>query len=132
MERKINTMVSSTLGDRIERARRAKGFDQPQLARRIAVKTKTLQNWESDRSEPRPEKLTKLAGMLDAPLVWLLTGETPEASRPIVSNSGMDPIARKLERAVSMQQDLAGLLIEVSADVARLRREMADETDLAA
>jgi hypothetical protein len=44
----------------------------------------------------------------------------------------MDPIARKLERAVSMQQDLAGLLIEVSADVARLRREMADETDLAA
>lgn len=125
-------MVSSTLGDRIERARRAKGFDQPQLARRIAVKTKTLQNWESDRSEPRPEKLTKLAGMLDAPLVWLLTGETPEASRPIVSNSGMDPIARKLERAVSMQQDLAGLLIEVSADVARLRREMADETDLAA
>jgi transcriptional regulator with XRE-family HTH domain len=148
MERKINTMVSSTLGDRIERARRAKGFDQPQLARRIAVKTKTLQNWESDRSEPRPEKLTKLAGMLDAeprpekltklagmldaPLVWLLTGETPEASRPIVSNSGMDPIARKLERAVSMQQDLAGLLIEVSADVARLRRDMADETDLAA
>jgi transcriptional regulator with XRE-family HTH domain len=119
MERKINTMVSSTLGDRIERARRAKGFDQPQLARRIAVKTKTLQNWESDRSEPRPEKLTKLAGMLDAPLVWLLTGETPEASRPIVSNSGMDPIARKLERAVSMQQD-------------RLRREMANETDLAA
>jgi transcriptional regulator with XRE-family HTH domain len=117
MERKINTMVSSTLGDRIERARRAKGFDQPQLARRIAVKTKTLQNWESDRSEPRPEKLT---------------GETPEASRPIVSNSGMDPIARKLERAVSMQQDLAGLLIEVSADVARLRREMANETDLAA
>ena len=124
--------MSTTLGDRIERARRAKGFDQPQLARRIAVKTKTLQNWESDRSEPRPEKLTKLAGMLDAPLVWLLTGETPEASRPIVSNSGMDAIARKLERAVSMQQDLAGLLIEVSADVARLRREMAAETDLAA
>jgi transcriptional regulator with XRE-family HTH domain len=132
MERKINTMVSTTLGDRIEQARRAKGFDQPQLARRIGVKTKTLQNWESDRSEPRPEKLTKLAGMLDAPLVWLLTGETPEASRPIASNAGTDAIARKLERAVSMQQELAGLLIEVSADVARLRREMAAETDLAA
>ena len=125
-------MVSSTLGDRIERARRAKGFDQPQLARRIAVKTKTLQNWESDRSEPRPEKLTKLAGMLDAPLIWLLTGETPEASRPIAANAGTDAIARKLERAVAMQQELASLLIEISADVARLRREMEAETDLAA
>lgn len=132
MERKIDTMVLTTLGDRIEQARRAKGFDLPQLARRIAVKSTTLQNWESDRSEPRPEKLTKLAGMLDAPLIWLLTGETPEASRPMVSNAGTVAIARKLERAVSMQQELASLLIEISADVARLRREMEAETDLAA
>ena len=125
-------MVSTTLGDRIEQARRAKGFDQPQLARRIAVKTETLQNWESDRSEPRPEKLTKLAGLLDVPLIWLLTGETPEASRPVVSNMGTVAIARKLERAVSMQQELASLLIEISANVARLRREMEAETDRAA
>jgi transcriptional regulator with XRE-family HTH domain len=132
MERKIDTMDSTTMGARIEQARRAKGLDLPQLARRIAVKSTTLQNWESDRSEPRPDKLTKLAGMLDAPLIWLITGETPEASRPVVSDAGTAAIARKLERAVSMQQELASLLIEVSADVARLRREMAAETDLAA
>lgn len=125
-------MVSTTMGDRIEQARRAKGFDLPQLARRIAVKSTTLRNWESDRSEPRPEKLTKLAGMLDAPLIWLLTGETPEASRPMASCAGTTAISRKLERAVAMQQELASLLIEVSADVARLQREMDAETDLAA
>ncbi len=132
MERMIDTMVSTTMGDRIEQARRTKGFDLPQLARRIAVKATTLQNWESDRSEPRPEKLTKLAGMLDVPLIWLLTGETPEASRPIASNAGTNAIARKLERAVAMQQELASVLIEISADVARLQREMDAETDLAA
>ena len=132
MERKADTMVPTTMGDRIEQARRAKGFDLSQLARRVAVKSKTLQNWESDRSEPRPEKLTKLAGLLDVPLIWLLTGETPEASRPIVSNVGTVAIARKLERAVAMQQELASLLIEISANVARLRREMEAETDLAA
>ena len=122
-------MVSTTMGDRLEQARQAKGFDQPQLARRIAVKTKTLQNWESDRSEPRPEKLTKLAGLLDVPLIWLLTGETPEASRPIAPDAGTAVIARKLERAVFMQQELASLLIEISADVARLGREMEAEAD---
>jgi len=120
------------MGDRIEQARRAKGFELPQLARRIAVKSTTLQNWESDRSEPRPEKLTKLAGMLDVPLIWMLTGETPEASLPIVCNAGTVAIARKLERAVAMQQGLASLLIEISADVERLHREMKAETDLAA
>ncbi len=40
------------------------GFDLSQLARRIAVKATTLQNWESDRSEPTPEKLAKLVGLL--------------------------------------------------------------------
>lgn len=125
-------MNSTTMGDRIEQARRLKGFDLPQLARRIAVKTTTLRNWESDRSEPRPEKLTKLAGLLDVPLIWLLTGETPEAVRPIANIAGTDAIARKLERAVSMQQELASLLIEVSADVARLQREIDAEDALAA
>ena len=120
------------MGDRIEQARRAKGFDLPQLARRIAVKTATLRNWESDRSEPRPEKLTKLAGLLDVPLIWLLTGETPEAARPVASIAGTAAIARKLERAVAMQQELASLLIEVSADVTRLQREIDAEADLAA
>ena len=125
-------MASTTLGDRIEQARRAKGFDLPQLARRIAVKTTTLRNWESDRSEPRPEKLTKLAGLLDVPLIWLLTGETPEAARPVADIAGTAAIARKLERAVAMQQELASLLIEVSADVTRLQREIDAEADLAA
>ena len=125
-------MASTTLGDRIEQARCAKGFDLPQLARRIAVKTTTLRNWESDRSEPRPEKLTKLAGLLDVPLIWLLTGDTPEGTRPVVSSVGTAAIARKLERAVAMQQELASLLIELSADVARLQREIDDEADLAA
>ena len=128
----MDVMNSTTMGDRIEQARRLKGFDLPQLARRIAVKTTTLRNWESDRSEPRPEKLTKLAGLLDVPLIWLLTGETPEAVWPIANIAGTDAIARKLERAVSMQQELASLLIEVSADVARLQREIDAEDALAA
>ena len=128
----MGTIVSTTMGDRIEQARSAKGLDVPQLARRIGVKSATLSNWENDRSEPRPEKLIKLAGLLDVPLVWLLTGETPQSVRPIESNAGTNAIARKLERAVFMQQELANLLIELSADVARLQRDMDDQVDQAA
>ena len=115
--------ASTTLGNRIQQARRAKGFDQPQLARRIAVKTATLRNWESDRSEPRAEKLNRLAGLLDVPLIWLLTGETPESAPLVGSPTAITSMAFKVERAVAMQQGLASLLIELSADVARLQRE---------
>jgi len=83
-----------------------KGFDLPQLARRIAVKTATLRNWESDRSEPRAEKLNRLAGLLDVPLIWLLTGETPESAPPVGRRTAIITMAFKVECAVAMQQEL--------------------------
>jgi len=42
--------IQTTTGSRIEQARNQLGLSLPQLARRIAVKSKTLENWENDRS----------------------------------------------------------------------------------
>ena len=122
----------STIGGRIDQARTALGLSLPQLARRIGVKKQTLENWEYDRSEPRAEKLTKLAGVLQVPLLWLVAGETPKGLGSPLRPSETSEIARKLQRAISMQQDLAALLMEVSADVARLQRDIDEDESLAA
>ena len=124
--------VISTIGSRIEQSRVQLGLSLPQLARRVGVKRQTLENWENDRSEPRPERLMRLAGVLQVPIVWMLTGETPRGSTHRANAPVTGRIAKKLERAVAMQQDLAALLIEVSADVARLQRELDADRDLAA
>ncbi|MEP0233247.1 helix-turn-helix domain-containing protein [Roseibium sp.] len=63
-----------TLGERICRARDSVGLSTAQLARRLGVKTTTLQGWESDRSEPRSNKLVMLAGLLNVSPTWLLVG----------------------------------------------------------
>ena len=63
-----------TLGGRIVYARELQDLTTAQLARRIGVKTETLQGWESDRSEPRSNRLLTLAGMLSVSPTWLLTG----------------------------------------------------------
>lgn len=60
-------MDHDTLGSRIEQARIAKGYTISQLSRRMAVKPSTLKNWESDRSEPRANKLSMLVGVLVSP-----------------------------------------------------------------
>ena len=65
---------TQTLGKRIARARDGAGLSSAQLARRVGVKTATLSNWETDKSEPRANKLMALAGMLNASLTWLVTG----------------------------------------------------------
>lgn len=124
--------IQTTTGSRIEQARNQLGLSLPQLARRIAVKSKTLENWENDRSEPRADKIMKLAGLLQVPLIWLLTGNTPQGSERMPVALETVGIAQKLERAVAMQQELAALLIGVSADVARLQREISEDQELAA
>ncbi|MBI1386224.1 MAG: helix-turn-helix domain-containing protein [Rhizobiales bacterium] len=63
-----------TLGGRIERARLASGLSQAQVARRLGVRSATMSAWESDRSEPRANRLVMLAGLLGVSPVWLISG----------------------------------------------------------
>lgn len=122
----------STLGHRIEKSRTYKGLSVSQLAQRAGVNRKTLTNWEADRSTPRGDKAVRLAGILQVPLMWLLTGEdlAGAPSPPEAEETGA--IADKLERAVAMQQTLATLLSDITSDVARLQRDLDKENDLAA
>ena len=71
-DRKEDSM--NTLGGRIVYAREAEELTTSQLARRLGVKSSTLQAWESDRSEPRSNQLITLAGLLNVSPTWLLTG----------------------------------------------------------
>ncbi|MEM8981012.1 MAG: helix-turn-helix domain-containing protein [Pseudomonadota bacterium] len=65
----------STFGDRIAGAREQSGMSQEVLAKRLGVKLSTLLAWEEDLNEPRANKLSMLAGILNVSLGWLLNGE---------------------------------------------------------
>lgn len=73
---------AATFGDRVAGAREAAGMTQSQLARRLGVKKATLQGWEQDLSEPRANKLSMMAGLLNVSIMWLLTGEGDGMSEP--------------------------------------------------
>lgn len=73
---------AATFGDRVAGAREAAGMTQAQLARRLGIKKPTLVGWENDLSEPRANKLSMMAGLLNVSIVWLLTGEGDGAADP--------------------------------------------------
>ncbi|UWQ51043.1 helix-turn-helix domain-containing protein [Leisingera caerulea] len=73
---------AATFGDRVAAAREAAGMTQGQLARRLGIKKSTLSAWERDLAEPRANKLTMLAGVLNVSMSWLLTGEGEGMSEP--------------------------------------------------
>jgi len=93
---------SATFGDRLAAAREAQGLSQTQLAKSLGVRANTLKSWEEDRSEPRANRLSMMAGLLNVSLMWLINGE----------GDGLD----------APQEDLH----EVPADIATLLGEMRD------
>lgn len=78
---------SATFGDRVAGAREQAQMTQAQLARRLGVKKATLVAWEQDMSEPRANKLSMLAGLLNVSIMWLLTGEGDGMSAPVLDLS---------------------------------------------
>ncbi len=66
--------ATTTFGDRLTGARESTGLDVEELAKRLGVKPKTIRAWEDDRSEPRANRISMLAGLLNVSLIWLMTG----------------------------------------------------------
>ncbi|MDU8912415.1 helix-turn-helix transcriptional regulator [Aestuariicoccus sp. MJ-SS9] len=104
---------SATFGDRVAAAREATGMTQEELAKRLGVKLKTLQSWEDDMAEPRANRLSMMAGLLNVSMMWLLTGEgeglgAPEEEMP----EGLNDVLIEM-RAIKS---------EMSASAARLGR----------
>ncbi|MEM8775273.1 MAG: helix-turn-helix transcriptional regulator [Pseudomonadota bacterium] len=101
----------TTFGDRLTGAREAAGMNQEDLAHRLGVKLKTLQSWENDLSEPRANRLSMLAGLLNVSLPWLLSGE---------SDHGDTPTARMPEQSN---------LVDVLAELRDLQAQIASASD---
>ena len=87
---------TATFGDRMAGAREALGMGQPELAKRIGVKIKTIRAWENDLSEPRANKLQMLSGILGVSLMWLLNGEGDGLDEPTAEEAMLVPEVRSL------------------------------------
>lgn len=99
---------AATFGDRVAAAREAAGMTQEDLARRLGIKIRTMRNWEDDVAEPRANKLTMMAGMLNVSVMWLLTGDG-------------DGVAAPEEEVHVAAPDLSGILAEMRDLRAQMR-----------
>lgn len=108
---------ADTLGGRIVSARESQQLSTAQLARRLGVTSSTLKDWETDRDEPRPNRLTMLAGMLNVSPTWLLMGR---GERP--SDTLGESELERLRASVQMLREQAATITE---ELARLDQRLA-------
>ncbi len=108
-----------TMGGRISAAREAAGLTVAQAARRLGVKTATLSNWENDRSEPRANRLTMLAGLLNVSPMWLITGRGDGVSEPDMPLE-VAQVKTALDQVLAQQTLLAEAVDRLKIAVSRM------------
>ena len=114
---------SATFGDRLAGARDAAGLGQAELARKLGVRARTLRAWENDLSEPRANRLSMLAGILNVSIVWLLTGEgegldAPTGDSPVPADTNQLLVElRHLRMEAKSMADRIGALEKRLRDV---------------
>jgi len=113
---------AATFGDRLALARDRQGLTQQQLARRLGLRVQTIRNWESDRSEPRANKLQMLAGFLNVSMIWLMTGEGEGG--PQGSQTAATEAPSGLNEALAEIRDLRLLQRQVSDRLARIEKRL--------
>lgn len=108
---------SATFGDRVAAAREQAGMTQEQLAKKIGIRTPTLRKWENDLSEPRANRLSMLAGVLNVSMMWLINGEgegldAPDIGDPVVPAEMSDLLAelRGLRSDLTAKAQAIGVL----------------------
>lgn len=111
---------SATFGDRVAGAREASGMTQAQLARRLGIKKSTLIAWEQDLSEPRANKLSMLAGMVNVSIMWLLTGEGDGMTGPADS----EPVAGDFSEILSELREIRAVMRSNAERAARVEKKL--------
>ena len=113
---------TATFGDRVAGAREAANLSQAQLARYLGVRKSTLAGWEDDASEPRANKLSMMAGVLNVSITWLLTGEGEGMPSPPAEDG--EPAVADLMAVLSELRDLRTALRANADRAARLEKRL--------
>lgn len=87
----------ATIGERIREKRKELGLTQKQLADKLGVRYQTVQAWELNARNPKPETVKKFAEALDVSANWLIYGEGDPDQ---ISLLDLDAFEGELKKAV--------------------------------
>ena len=96
----------ATFGDRLVAAREKSNLSQQDLAKRLGVKNSTIKSWENDNSEPRANRLSMLAGLLNVSITWLISAEGSGVEGPEKTYETPDDLQESLTELMALKVNL--------------------------
>ena len=120
---------AATFGDRVAAAREQAGLSQEALAKHLGVRLNTLKDWEEDLSEPRANRLSMLAGLLNVSMMWLINGEGEGIDAPIDAAQEATEMSELLVEMRALRSDMLKKAEQVGRLEKQMRRLMAGPVD---
>ena len=117
---------AATFGDRVAAAREQAGMSQNELAKRLGVRPATLRAWEDDLSEPRANRLSILAGLLNVSMMWLINGEGEGLAGPVDTS----PMTDETRNILTELRDLRADMLMRAEQVGRLEKRLRATLDV--
>jgi transcriptional regulator with XRE-family HTH domain len=117
----------ATFGDRVAAAREMAEMTQAELARRLGVRLATLRSWENDLSEPRANRLSMMAGLLNVSMMWLINGEGEGLSAPPDEGTGPSSAREVLTELRDLRADMLARAEQVGRLEKKLRAALREE-----
>ena len=111
----------ATFGDRLVAAREQSNLSQQDLAKRLGVKNSTIKSWENDNSEPRANRLSMLAGLLNVSITLLISAEGSCVEEPEKSYETPDDLREALKELVALKVNLLKNVDRINIIENRLR-----------
>ena len=96
----------ATFGDRLVAAREKSNLSQQDLAKRLGVKSATIKSWEDDSAEPRANRLSMLAGLLNVSITWLISAEGSGVEAPKKMDEMPDDLHEPLKELTALRLNL--------------------------
>jgi transcriptional regulator with XRE-family HTH domain len=120
---------TATFGDRVAAAREMAGMTQAELARRLGVRISTLRAWENDVNEPRANRLSMMAGLLNVSIMWLINGQGEGLEAPMEEATLPASAHDILNEMRDLRADLAARVEQIGRLEKKLRTALKDEAD---
>lgn len=115
---------TATFGDRLTGARETAGLSAEEFAHRIGVRRKTVEAWEDDHVDPRANRLTMMAGMLNVSIRWLLTGEGEGLDAPADTRATTAAIRDDANAALAELASLRGRVLALAHDLGKAEKRL--------
>ncbi|KIN61668.1 Transcriptional regulator, XRE family [Sulfitobacter noctilucae] len=80
----------------------------------------TLRSWEDDRSEPRANRLSMLAGLLNVSMMWMINGEGEGLSDP----DQVEPASGDMQAVLTEMRQLRSQMTANAEAMGRLEKRL--------